>query len=162
MSTPKEIVRLITAKSVLGSVPELEAGVKYKPLFRVWGMANGTKAVSGGYDENGEKLVGAFEALNLETGETVSAPMLILPKPMNEVIATELNNRAPGQPGISFAYEIGIKPGVVRPGKNKAAYEWVTKNLIEQSTADPLAQMRTEMLALPAPVTEMAKDKASK
>lgn len=158
----REILRLITAKSVLGEagVPELKPGETYVPLFRVWGMANAVKLVKGTYGD-GFKLIGHFEACLLSTGALSTSPMLILPPPMNDVIAAEIEARPPGAGGLSFAFEVGIKPGTPRPGKSRQAYEWVTKNLVEQTDADPLAALRDSVARLPAPEVESGKGKSA-
>jgi len=152
----REIVRCITPKSVLGGYPKpFEPGVTYVPLFRVFGNANGVKPTKSAYGES-VKLVGKFEAVRISDGELTTAPMLILPSPMNEVIAAAVTAN-PGGGGVEFGFEVGVKPGTVRQGKAPSAYEWVTKNLIEQADADPLAALRATVLALPAPEVEKAK-----
>lgn len=148
-----EILRQITPKVIGGKIRDFEPGETYIPICRIYGTANGVKRGQGTYGPYA-KLIGSFEGVSIETGEIYTAPTLILPPPMNETLAAAIES---GDTGLQFAFEVGVKPGVNRTGKSKAVYEWVTKNLIKQSAADPLAELRNAVKALPAPTVETAK-----
>jgi len=152
-----EILRKLTVKGVLSEIPDTFAeGETYKPLVHVYGMANGTKRDTSQYGAYA-KLIGQFEMVNLATGEVSQSPMLIMPEPMNETIACAVES---GAKGIQFSFEIGIKPGQKRAGKQRQVYEWVTRELIPMTDADPLSDMRQAVKALPAPKPETGKGKS--
>src|SRR5712692_5487556 len=113
-STP---LRKITVKTVCGGDNEdfkgelLEKLMKdrTKPivLMRVWGTARRLKP---GESDNGPfvKFLGAFRALNVETGELFRAPVVLLPKFLEDELAGAMGSGDNVQP-VEFALEVFAK-----------------------------------------------------
>ena len=135
------LIKKISAKTVVGTVTAPE---KATPLYTVMGIANGIKSGQSTYGE-WIALTGQFEAMNLETGESVAAPQCFLPDPLQGMIVAKI--RTPDDngvtPSVRFAVEIGIKPA-----KSTLGYEYTVRELVDAQENDPLADLRK---ALPAP-----------
>ena len=157
-----EGLRKISSKTVMGKVEKPEKATK---LFTVIGVAHRTRRGDG---DNGPwvSLIGRFEATNILTGEVSTAPQCFLPKPMDEILAFQLEEMEPlldsdGKvqldaddnertkrvtESVQFAYEIGVKPTDTPIG-----YEYTTNTIVEPGGADPLAELRGALPKLPAP-----------
>lgn len=147
MSTT-EVLRKISAKTVMaGASQKIGDFAKNKNatgIFQVYGMAH---KVRRGESDNGPwlGLVGRFEAVRIEDGETFAAPQCFLPEPMSSMIAEELDVED-GPDSVQFAFEIGVKKS-----DSPVGYEYTTKPVIEAGGADPLADLRKQLPALPKP-----------
>jgi len=157
-----EILRKVSPKTVMGKV---ERPTKATKLYTVIGVAHRTRRGDG---DNGPwvSLIGRFEAVNIITGEVYSAPQCFLPKPMDEVLAFQLEEMEPMTDSdgkvlldaddnertkrvtdsVQFAFEISVKPNETAIG-----YEYVTAPIVEPGGADPLADLRKQLPKLPAP-----------
>ena len=151
------IIRKITVKEI-GGKPTLEKIVEKKnyPIMHVWGRANRVKTGSSDFGEF-VKLLGMFEAVNLETGVVSRAPVCILPEPANGMIAAQLQGDEPAAE-VAFALEIGVK----RDESSSVGYKYWTRELVKASDADPLADLRSKVKALEAPKTDAAESEAEK
>ncbi len=163
-----EILRKISAKTVMGKV---QRPTKPTKLFTVIGVAHRTRRGDG---DNGPwvSLIGRFEATNILTGEVFTAPQCFLPKPMDEVLAFNLEEMEPLLDGdgkvqldaddnertkrvtdsVQFAFEVSVKPNETAIG-----YEYVTSPIVEPGGADPLADLRSKLPKLPAPKKKAGK-----
>lgn len=139
------ILRKITVATVCGKVGRMGEKDEPKALMRVYGFANGVKRGETAFGP-WAGLTGQFEAVNLETGEVAVAPVCILPEPMGSLLVS----RAENGEAVQFAYEIGVKYSA----KGSAGYEYTTKVIVKESQNDPLAELRQQVKALPAPTSK--------
>ena len=125
---------------------------KVHPLFRVYGWANGSRKSSEVEKEDNkgrekfgpwECLIGAFEGVNLITGEISRSGQCFLPQFAVDAVAGQLGGDVER---VKFAYEVGAKFDDTTPTK----YTYVVQSLLEPAEDDPMAAMRE---ALP-PVAE--------
>lgn len=138
-----ELIRKISAKTVIGKIEKPE---KAKPLFHVYGIARGVRTGESTYGP-WVALIGQFEAVNLESGETYQAPQCFLPEPIGSMMAAQVQDD--DTESVQFGLEVGIKPADTATG-----YEYTSKALVESREADPLADLRSKMPALEAPKKE--------
>jgi len=136
MSTLK---RKLSVKEVCGTLPRMNAGDPSRSLMHIIGKANRVKEGVGDFGP-WQKLMGQFEAVNLETGEIFVSPQCILPEPMNGMIAGQiLNAESSAAPVIDFALEIGVEASGKAGG---TGYEFTTRPLVEARETDALAELR--------------------
>jgi hypothetical protein len=110
-----------------------------RKLMHVIGKANRVKEGVGDFGP-WQKLMGQFEAVNLETGEVFVSPQCILPEPMNGMVAGQiLNAEAGAAPVIEFALEIGVEASGKAGG---TGYEFTTRPLVEARETDALSDLR--------------------
>lgn len=91
------------------------------------------------------KFKGRFEAV-LESGKRYSAPAIILPSIVNDVIANTLSDSANGR--IDFAYTI-----LAKPDSNAFGFKYGAQPLIEPRATDELLALRA---LVPATVKQLA------
>lgn len=121
-------------------------------LMRVIGLAVGTKQGHSSYGE-WTSLLGQFEAVNIETGETHSASTLFLPDVALLPIQIALSQE--GTKGVEFAIELSAKYSEnKKPGGS--AYEYVFETLLPPDQNDPISRMKARLLALAAPESAAA------
>lgn len=86
-------------------------------------------------------IIGAFEGINLETGEVSNSGILYLPGGFHDVIEQAIKS-ADGSV-VDFALEIGAERA-----ENKAKFTWVAKNLMKPTGGvDQLAGLREQVQA---------------
>lgn len=158
----QRLERKISVKTVVGSVDKNELPeTGSKPLMHVIGHAQRVKEGTSDYGI-WQKLLGQFEAVNLETGEVVVSPQCILPEPINGMIAGQLIGDDKVE-SVSFAVEIGAKASGRAGG---TGYEFTSKPLVEASEADPLADLRSKVKLLtndkPEPKSEPKSEREKK
>ena len=139
-------LKKLSVKNVCGR-PEFEKGdadgTEVK-LMQVFGQATGTKGGTSTYGD-WECLLGNFEAVNIETGETFRAAQLFLPDVAHDPVvqAVKLSNGA-----VDFAVEIVA----LKDSESSTGYVYSMKPLIEVAEADPLKVLRDRaMKQLEAP-----------
>ena len=137
-----ELLRKISSKTVLGDRPDRPKDKKTVPLYTVFGIANG---IATGTSDYGDwiKLKGSFEAVRISDGVVAQSGACILPEPVNSMVAAQLtqvdkDGKRVTQ-SVQFSFEIGVKRTETAIG-----YEYVTRPLVEQGGADPLAALRDE------------------
>jgi len=121
-------------------------------LFSIIGVAVGTKS---GTNDFGDWtcLVGQFEATNLETGAVVSSANAFLPDVAQGLIEAQLNQDGTSQ--VQFAFVIGARADDASP----VGYSYTAQPVLPPDAKDPLADLRTSVLALAAPAEKTAKKK---
>lgn len=150
------IEKKITVATVLGGKPDIkkiiaahEATGKALPLIECYGIATGTKA---GSSDMGPfvKLIGLFQAVNLETGEKTRAGVCILPAAANDLVAGAL-----GFPTDARGVEFGFRLSAIYDVKSATNYVYVVEAMHQIQDNDPLAMLaaRIKNPALAAPVT---------
>jgi len=145
------IVKKITIKSVCGET-KAPADDKNHPLMTVFGLAKKCEPSTTQYGEY-IKFSGAFEAVNLATGEVVVAGQMILPQVVESLIFNALDQE--NTEGVQFAFELGVKAD-----KNPRGYIYTVKSLVEPSGSDPLADLRSKV-ALPSNVKKLENKKGA-
>lgn len=137
---PTELSRKITVATVAGGYEKwfdklVQSASKSLELMSVYGFANGAKV---GASEYGEfiKLLGNFRAVNLDTGEIINAPVVILPTYIGEALKAALDN--PDRTGpVQFAFKIIAKYDVTSVTK----YVYVIHDLMPPQQNDPLSTL---------------------
>jgi hypothetical protein len=137
----------------LGCKPHL-AKDSDKPvaLARIMGIANGVKWVEGQGGELSPAILGAFEGVNLQTGEVYQSGKLFLPGGIAELISGQFKTDDDKNKSVQFAFDISSVAA-----KNPIGYSYQAKQLTKPAENDPLALLRKEMPALPAPTKDDAK-----
>lgn len=120
-------------------------------LAKLYGAATGYVA---GATEYGEflKFRGTFRGINLQTGETTDAPVIILPPHLAESLRASLEM---GAQRVDFAFEIVAEYDATAATK----YVYRTASLLPPSESDPLAALEKslgDVLALAAPAAAPA------
>lgn len=127
------LVKKLSVKAICGKT---EKPTKHVPLARIFGTVTG---VTTGFSETVGRewtaLVGAFEGVNLETGEVFDSGKCFLPEPAGSMLASAIIQN-PGT-HIDFAVEIGVKPTNTAIG-----YEYTVRNLADPVADDKLTSMR--------------------
>lgn len=151
MAQKAEQLRKITTRDVgftRTHVQEMVIAAK-KPvkLYTVLGIVNGARP---GSTDKGDfvKLVGDFEATNLETGEVFESQMCILPNFVGDPIGAAVHR--PNSESVQFAVTIGAKPDE----KSVTGYVFTSDNAMPPSAHSPLAVLKAELVEqklLPAP-----------
>lgn len=145
MSTTTFIPK-VTLKSC-GAQPAPHSIKERTALMRVYGSAQKGTVGTSNYGDF-IKFAGAFEAINLRTGEIFRANILILPSAAEAVLQAELANAK--DEAVEFAFEIVAMPSE----KGNTGYSFAISPMHEPTRADPLRAMR-EKFALPAPQAEL-------
>lgn len=137
-----EQLRKITTKEVgweRAAVAEkvIKAG---KPvlLYTVIGVVNNFKPGSTTMGDFA-KLVGEFEAINLETGAVFQSSACILPNFIGDGIAGALSR--PNAEAVQFAITIGAKPDA----KSVTGFVYTADNALPPSPHSPLAQLKAQI-----------------
>lgn len=142
--TPKvEAMRKLTIKSVCGLDREqlLEMVMKDKqkvfPLVKIYGVVTRTRP---GESDFGDfvRFIGQFRAVDMATGEVKAAPVVILPKFLEDELAGAL---AGGAKDVQFAVQIGVKYDKTAA----TSYVYMADNLIEPSQNDALTAIEQRM-----------------
>ena len=137
-SQEASLVKKISTATVYGKITN-EDKVKPKALYRVFGLAAGTKTGSTQFGD-WSCFVGEFQAVNLETGEIFNSGKCFLPEIVESGILAQLSQAE----GVKFAFEIGIKPNE----DLGIGYEYTAKSLLQPQANNFLEQMAQEVLAL--------------
>lgn len=145
MSTTTFIPK-VTLKSC-GAQPAPHSIKDRTALMRVYGSAQKGTVGTSNYGDF-IKFAGAFEAINLRTGEIFRATQLILPSAAEAVLQAELANAK--NEAVEFAFEIVAFPSE----KGNTGYSFAISPLHEPTRADPLTAMR-QKFALPPPQDEL-------
>lgn len=128
-----------------------------RQLYVVFGQARDTKT---GESDFGPfvAFLGAFEAIDLATGERYVSDKLFLQNPAEGLLAEQLARRDDKTSAVQFSFEIGVKPSQKWIDTDAGnSYEFTVKAHFKLDKADPLAEMRRMVhqhvvsKALPAP-----------
>lgn len=166
-----KIVGKISMKTVIGSIPTVDAkqpkmkdgvvvmdgdkvvmetvqrGIK-QDLMRVFGQCDKIKLGNTTFGETVE-FQGTFEAINILTGEIYRGSRLFLPPVLTDMVRAEVV--AAGDTGVQFAFDIGVDSANTPHG-----YQYTITPLSAPSTTDPLAMMKTALLANAPPLPQIA------
>ena len=154
MAKAAEAIRKITlgtcnAQPTAESIAKMEKTGRDLPLMDVFGIARRFKP---GVSTLGEyvKFIGQFKAVNLASREEFTAPVVILPKFLEEQLYAVMGAQAEAS-DVRFGYRISAKHD------KKAATKYVYKaaSLMKPEENDALAMLEGEIKeatrALPAP-----------
>lgn len=142
MST--KFVKKISAKVLGFGIEEIRDLVKKgeKALFTIYGTCTNVKYGTG---DNGAwiKFTGAYEAVNMESGEVIRSGEMFLPDSVSPILETELltARAVEGFQGVQIAFEVGAKKNEMPIG-----YEFTVKDLSEPSEKDALLAMRNSFV----------------
>lgn len=164
-----QLLRKISRATMMGdntAVMELCLKEKDKvhPLFQVYGYATGSRKSSDVESEEDkadakaarekfgpwECLIGAFEGINLTTGEVSRSGVVFLPQFAVDSIVGQFGGDVER---VKFAFEVGVKFDNTTPTK----YTYMVTPLLEPEENDPLSEMRK---SLPAPAAKQIADKS--
>lgn len=142
-----EVLKKLSAKTITGRITRPKKDDAPKSLYRVWGIAVGKKT---GVSNFGPwvAISGSFEAVNIESGALYQGTQLFLPDAVTSQILVGLDAAQKNDAGatLQFALEVGIKYSDVPIG-----YEYTVRPLVKPQGGDPLAAIREQVKALPAP-----------
>lgn len=148
---PTGIARKITAKTVTGMSADdiAKAGRKEKTiLYHIIGSAGDSKTIETSYGPS-TALLGQFEAINAETGESFYSGVAYLPPHITNMIGAQMKKSdSPTQ----FALSVGVQPSDSRFG-----YEYFAETYIDPKADEQLSSMRK---LLPPPRKSLPKPKA--
>lgn len=130
-----------------------KSGATSLPIVRIYGIATGLIFKADPKTGDIQTAVsGNFEAVNLANGETYRAGVLWLPSGIQELLINAVDtgavdkNDKPVYNDVKFGFQINAMPA-----KNPIGYSYSAEQLIDASQSDPLADLRAELPALPAP-----------
>jgi hypothetical protein len=128
----------------------LKDKAKTFPVMRVWGVATRLKP---GASDLGPfvRFLGAFRAVNIETGELFRAPVCLLPKFLEDQLAAGMGSGENVKPA-EFAIEIGVKYDKT----SATSYVYTGDEMIATTESDQMLQLEARIReenpkALPAP-----------
>lgn len=142
------LLKKITPVAIMGEkiakhVPK--KGEKPVPLFRVYGIANGTKS---GETNLGPwiALTGVFEAQRISDEARFQAAVCFLPGAASDIAIGTLraNKEKDADSSVSFGLEVSVKYMERKDGTD--GYEYVTRDLVKVQQADLLADIRSKAL----------------
>lgn len=145
------IISKISVKTVWGSKPDAPTKDHKGPhwLIQVVGQAN---AFATGTTDKGEwtKLIGAFQAVNLESGEAFRAGTCFLPNVALDLVMGQL--KMAETKSVSFGFRIGVQ----RDEASATNYVYVCEPITEVMEHDPLAPLLAKMETASEPAKEKA------
>lgn len=146
------LVPKLSVKTV-GANGAIAVATKQKTfIMRVIGVARNIKAATG---QNGDPvfgLTGQFEATNIQDGKVFASSVLYLPNGILELIMDPLeavingDDRVAKSQGIQFALDISAVPDA-----NKAGYTYNADYVSDTMRADPLANLKQQLIGSPLP-----------
>lgn len=95
------------------------------------------------------RFKGAFEGLNLLTGETVEATSCFLPGAAPDAVQAAIDGMGEDENAIDFAVLVSIKKQKKRDGSDGYVFGIAVPR--QPEAADPLARMREQVKALASP-----------
>lgn len=137
-----EPLRKITVKTVYGEV-DLERLLKDKtkalPIMDVYGLCRKSKA---GETDFGPyvRFLGEFRAVNCETGAMYRAPVLLLPKFLEEELAAATGD-ANAAKEVEFAFRLSAK----YDAKAATKYVYLADSLVEASQSDAMTALESRI-----------------
>lgn len=151
------IQKKLSMKTVFGTVKDIRSaaesfGGKPKPIVRVMGVANKTRAGEG---DNGPwvAFLGQFEFINLITGESFVGGKAFLPNPVSDMVEAQLedNDR------VQFAFDITVK----EDESSAVGYEYGAQTVLSVQENDPLAMLKAQVMKdAPLQLENKGKEKA--
>lgn len=148
------LVRKITIKNVWGDIKRPAEGDKPVEVMHVLGIVNGIRELQDKFKPGQLSfgLRGQFEAANAQTGEVFVAPECFLPEPYHSMLVEQIKR---GDTDIGVALSISYKYA-----KTQIGYEYVTKPHVKPTGIDILADLRSSLPQLAAPVKDKGKKAA--
>jgi hypothetical protein len=149
-------MKILTKMSVkaLGANPaRAKTEEKSVDLVRIYGIASGL--VFKADPKTGDiqtAISGDFEGVNLESGEVFRSGILWLPGGIQELLINAVDsgetdkNDKPVYNSVRFGFTISAVPAT-----NPIGYSYAAEQLIDAKKDDPLADLREQLPALPAP-----------
>lgn len=140
----------IARKMTVGGINNVRKGFKgvteTKLVARILGIAD-TAVQEDGALGSYWKFTGEFQGTN-EQGEMHAAPVLMLPKPADDMLAAAVKQAAGGS--VKFGFDIYVEP------REDVAigYAYKIKPLLEVKPSNPLADLIASIPALPGKAQE--------
>lgn len=148
-----KIVTKMSVKTLGANPARAKTDNKSVDLVRIYGIASGLAFKADPKTGDIQTAVtGSFEGVNLETGEVYSSGVLWLPGGIQELLVNAVDtgetdkNDKPVYNSVKFGFTISSVPAT-----NPIGYSYTAEQLIDAAKNDPLADLRSEMPALPAP-----------
>ncbi len=141
-----QIITKITLKNI-GAQPKAKT-LKEGETVHVANIYGRVRGIEPGSTQYGDflKFKGAFEAVDIATGQTFRSGTLILPAVLESLISGAFGDQA-----LDFAFKVNA----TYSEKGNTGYTFTASPLIESTEADELADLRAAaMKALPAPKDE--------
>ncbi|MGE0294700.1 MAG: hypothetical protein AB7P97_20305 [Hyphomonadaceae bacterium] len=152
--TPRHVMETDVIKVLRGNYEELKAknpkaeflDVAPVWLFKVFGVANGTKSGNTTYGD-WTALTGTFEAVREHDGKRFVSGVCFLPNPAGEMLigALKAQQETDKDSSIRFALAVSVKPVEKRDGSD--GYEFSAHPIVAPTGADPLADLRAKALS---------------
>lgn len=143
MSIP--MVKKLTSAVILGGKPKRPApNDPPKDLYRIFGVVSGLKATDSPHGPC-TALLGAFESVNLATGEQQASGKCYLPDVAGEALIAMVHNslNSGRDASFKFAFTVGIKPDE----SSTIGYVYYVKPLMNPGEHDPFVQLKAELSA---------------
>lgn len=143
MSTKYELFKKISVKTICGKPKAPEPG-KVKWLMEVFGVASGIKK---GETDKGPwyAFTGAFQAMNMDTGQIARSGVLFLPDVAGNLLLGELDREE--NKAVEFAFRIGVRGDE----DSVTGYVYVAEPLMPVAENDPIELLSRKIKALPGP-----------
>ena len=172
-----EIIGKISLKGI-GAQPAANSVTDSHDVAHIYGTARRFLIGTTTYGDY-TKFQGDFEAVNTSNGETFRSNSLVLPELVEKMLVAALlaegakagkvkTQNTPevaggeAQAPVEFAFAIGVRKTETKEGSVSRGYEYTIRPLIQLKGADPLAHLRDQVKALPAPNAKpAAENKAS-
>lgn len=125
-----------------------------KPLYTVFGTANGTRTGESGFG-SWVAFAGNFEAARTSDGKRFKAPEVILQSAAEKLLLIALQDikTRDRNASVSFAFEVGIKTSDKWMASGEgASYEYTVESHINATRTDPLAHLRQKLLGVLPPL----------
>ena len=148
-----EICRKIT----VAGINNVRGGFDVKPetppylVARVMGLARAVANKETTYGAS-LKFTGEFRAINAD-GEEFAAPVIYLPAPADEMLATAISGA--GENGVQFAFDIFIEATPKKTPVDRG-YTFRVKPLLDTKPSDPLAVLQASLPPAPVKVKQAA------
>ena len=146
ISKKKLNLKLLNAKPMAcwenGDAPTVKTG-NYIAIASFIGFVTSIKSVESAYsDEPQNAFIGAFEGVNLLTGETENGNILYLPDLARMIVE---NKMMKGNGRAQFDLTIGAERALKQDGS--MSFTYVVEDNAEGEEADPLAELRKQRAA---------------
>lgn len=138
-----ELVKKISTKTVIGKIAKADIPAKgMKPLYRVVGIAQGTKVGESNYG-GFVGFRGNFKATRISDNEVIHSAVAFLPQMATDLLLPAVESDQSGM-GVQFGFDIGIKAAETATG-----YEYTVTPLVEN--ANTLDALEAGLPKLPSP-----------
>lgn len=133
---------------------------KPRDIAHIYGRTNKCETVTSNFGDS-TRFSGAFEGVNLATGERFKSSRTFLPNIVEDLLAEAVSGLDEGA-FLDFAFVIGVE----HSEKGSMGYAYTVRPLVDLKESDELSALRdvsaNELRALPAPAAAEAPAKKAK